>query len=134
MEEITMHHTAAAHTRGPRNAIARPGRRDARKRARRLGAVETTILGLVAVMLALTLVWQFSASYSAEIDRTAVISVSASDTLWEIARDHPLEGMTTAETVDAIRTLNDMEGASLMAGQRLVVPAPDLGEDAVAMR
>jgi len=53
---------------------------------------------------------------------TRYVTVAPGQTLWQIARavapaDDP------RDTVDRIRSLNDLDGAAVRAGQRLVVPS-----------
>jgi hypothetical protein len=112
----------------------RPRRAAARRAPRRFGTFEGTIILAVGIILAATLLWQFTSTGTEVIERTAVISVAPAETLWEIAEAHPLEGHTTAETVDAIIAANDLEGSALVAGQALVVPAPDVSDAALALR
>ncbi|MDZ4654521.1 MAG: LysM peptidoglycan-binding domain-containing protein [Coriobacteriia bacterium] len=67
-------------------------------------------------------------------DETVTIKVSEDETLWEIARAHPIVGMTTGETIGAIYELNDMTGSYIVAGQLLVVPADPAFGTAMARR
>lgn len=50
-------------------------------------------------------------------------SVRAGDTLWSIAEEHPISGLNTADTVNVITEWNDLDGACLHIGERLLVPA-----------
>ncbi|TDB39072.1 MAG: LysM peptidoglycan-binding domain-containing protein [Actinobacteria bacterium] len=59
------------------------------------------------------------------------IKVSTSETLWGIAKAHPIEGLTTAQTVAAIRSANELSDSALREGQLLRVPAES--ENAAAM-
>ena len=130
-----MQNTIAAHSTRSRSAVTRPPRRRRHRHSTRsLGRLETALILLVAVLFATTLVWQLLGTDTVAIERTAVISVAPSDTLWEIAEAHPMEGLTTAETVDAIVAINEMDTSSLVAGQALLVPAPNSSEAAVAVR
>ena len=51
-----------------------------------------------------------------------VVMVGEGDTVWEIAEDHPVEGVTTQELVTWISARNGLSGEPLGLGQRLVVP------------
>ena len=129
-----MQNAVAAHPRGPRPVVAHPRRRSAHSRARRVGALEISVILLVGAVLALTLVWQISARDVRAVEDTAVISVAPSDTLWEIARAYPVDGLNTAETVRVIVAINEMDDSSLVAGQSLLVPASATSEASVALR
>ena len=54
--------------------------------------------------------------------RTETIEVVSGDSLWNIAAEHSVEGLTTQETVDFIRDANDLEVSMLSAGMELDVP------------
>ena len=56
-----------------------------------------------------------------ETERTTV-SVAPGDTLWNIAEEHGVEGLTTQQSVDLIRTWNDLEQSTLQPGMELIVP------------
>ncbi len=53
---------------------------------------------------------------------TEFISVSQGDTLWSIAAEHPIEGMTTQQCVRWISSTNDLDGCVLVPGQAIEVP------------
>ncbi|MBE0476731.1 MAG: LysM peptidoglycan-binding domain-containing protein [Coriobacteriia bacterium] len=63
---------------------------------------------------------------------TTTVRVAPSDTLWSIAKAHPLPGASTARTVAAIRAVNGMRGSDLVVGQVIEVPEP--GEASLAAR
>ena len=50
------------------------------------------------------------------------IIVSKGDSLWDIASEHSIQGLATADTVELIEEHNTLDGALLVAGQRLWVP------------
>lgn len=66
---------------------------------------------------------------SEEIPATAV-RVRESQTLWDLARVHPVDGLSTAQTVELIRSINDMEQSALTLGQVVYVPAEAQGNSA----
>lgn len=70
----------------------------------------------------------------AETGRTSAIRVVEGQTLWEIAQDVELPGLSTAEKVAEIQKLNSLDGAAVAAGMVLKIPASETYEDAVAMR
>lgn len=52
-----------------------------------------------------------------------VISVQSGDTLWDIAEEHPVSHLSTADTVALIRSWNDLSSSELSIGMDLLVPA-----------
>lgn len=52
----------------------------------------------------------------------ATVSVSENGTLWGIAEAHPVEGRSTAETVELICAENGLPDGTIHAGQVLRVP------------
>lgn len=68
------------------------------------------------------------------IPQTIAVRVAPNDTLWDLAKAHPLEGSTTAETVSVIRELNGLEGSMITAGEVLKVPADASEMTALARR
>ena len=50
------------------------------------------------------------------------VSVSPGDTLWGIAIKHPVDSLTTKETVAYIKEINNLSGTGLAAGIELRVP------------
>ena len=63
---------------------------------------------IVAVAVALTLFF---------------VLVQPGDSLWSLAEEYPIEGLSTQETSDMIRSVNHLEHGSLAAGAHLKVPA-----------
>lgn len=61
------------------------------------------------------------------------VKVKPGQTLWQLATVHPVEGLTTAQTVELIAERNDLDHGSLRAGATLLVPSGVRGA-AVAMR
>lgn len=54
-------------------------------------------------------------------DATRIVQVRPGDTLWSIAQAHPIAGLTTAQTAEAISLKNALASGNLSAGQTLVV-------------
>ena len=50
------------------------------------------------------------------------IEVKTGDSLWEIAEEHGIEGLTVQETSDVIRDRNQLESAMLHPGMEIEVP------------
>ena len=88
---------------------------------------------IVAVAIALTLFFVlatlvFSARHAAYAESVSnvtyeTVRVQSGDSLWSLAQEHPIEGLSTQETSDMIRSVNHLEHGSLDAGAYLKVPA-----------
>lgn len=70
----------------------------------------------------------FTARHAAYADSVSnvtyeTVRVHTGDSLWSLAEEHPVEGLTTQETSDMIRNVNHLERGSLDAGAVLKVPA-----------
>ncbi len=62
------------------------------------------------------------------------VKVGSSQTLWGIAQAHPIQGLTTAQTVAAIRSENGLTDSTLSEGQLLRVPGEPDASAATASR
>lgn len=88
---------------------------------------------IVAFAVALTLFFVlatsvFSARHAAYAESVSnvtyeTIRVQPGDSLWSLAEEYPIEGLSTQETSDMIRNVNHLEHGSLAAGAHLKVPA-----------
>lgn len=88
---------------------------------------------IVAVAVALTLFFVlatsvFSARHAAYAESVSnvtyeTVRVQPGDSLWSLAEEYPIEGLSTQETSDMIRSVNHLEHGSLAAGAHLKVPA-----------
>lgn len=88
---------------------------------------------IVAVAVSLTLFFVlamsiFSARHAAYAESVSnvtyeTVRVQSGDSLWSLAQEHPIEGLSTQETSDMIRSVNHLEHGSLNAGAHLKVPA-----------
>ena len=88
---------------------------------------------VVAVAVAFTLFFVlamsvFSARHAAYADSVANVTyesvrVQSGDSLWSLAQEHSIDGLSTQETSDMIRSVNHLERGSLDAGAVLKVPA-----------
>lgn len=81
----------------------------------------------VAVLSAIT-------TASPTVTHTLAIRVAPNDTLWDLAKAHPIEGSTTAQTVSIIRQINGLHGSVIAAGEVLKVPADASEMTALARR
>ena len=79
---------------------------------------------IVAVAVALTLFF-VHAAYAESVSNVTyeTIRVQHGDSLWSLAEEYPIEGLSTQETSDMIRNVNHLEHGSLAAGAHLKVPA-----------
>jgi hypothetical protein len=96
--------------------------------------VEILILVLFALALIAAAVGPALMRDRSAPTHTTTIKVGEYQTLWEIAKQHPGEGLTTPETVRAIRTLNGMTSGNIVAGQLLMVPVNATSSASVALR
>ena len=88
---------------------------------------------IVALAVALTLFFVlatsiFSARHAAYAESVSnvtyeTVRVQSGDSLWSLAQEHPIEGLSTQETSDMIRDVNHLEHGSLDAGAHLKAPA-----------
>ncbi len=88
---------------------------------------------VVAIAVAFTLFFVlattvFTARHAAYADSVAnvtyeTVRVHAGDSLWSLAEEHPVDGLSTQETSDMIRSVNHLEHGSLDVGAHLKVPA-----------
>jgi len=96
----------------------------------RLRPVEIAALALIALAL---VVAATGVTRSAGALELTPVKVGSGETLWQIARTHPVEGLTTAETVDLIAEKNRLSDGGVQAGATLMVPSAP-GDDTLAMR
>lgn len=97
------------------------------------GRVALKVPTIVAVAVALTLFFVlatsvFSARHAAYAESVSnvtyeTIRVQSGDSLWSLAEEYPIEGLSTQETSDMIRNVNHLDHGSLAAGAHLKVPA-----------
>lgn len=97
------------------------------------GRVALKVPTIVAVAVALTLFFVlatsvFSARHAAYAESVSnvtyeTIRVQSGDSLWSLAEEYPIEGLSTQETSDMIRNVNHLEHGSLAASAHLKVPA-----------
>lgn len=94
-------------------------------------ALKASTIVVLAVALTLFFVLAtsiFSARHAAYAESVSnvtyeTVRVQSGDSLWSLAQEHPIEGLSTQETSDMIRNVNHLEHGSLDAGVRLKVPA-----------
>lgn len=119
-------------TSGSRIPTARPS---GQAPGRALRPAEIVVLLAVALILAGASFLPTPADGSPARTSARAVRVEASDSLWSIARDNPVEGETTAATVRRIQNLNGLRGADrLQVGTYVLVPRIDVGATALARR
>lgn len=93
-----------------------------------IALIVIVLLGLLAAVLI--------SGRSAEVKvGTSSITVHAGESLWTIAQEHPVEGLSTAQTVQLIMHMNDLADSTIAAGRPLHVPVPaSASSDLLAMR
>lgn len=93
-------------------------------------ALKASTIVVLAVALTLFFVLAtsiFSARHAAYAESVSnvtyeTIRVQPGDSLWSLAEEYPIEGLSTQETSDMIRNVNHLEHGSLAAGAHLKVP------------
>lgn len=99
-----------------------------RRGTRRSLACCLAVAALTAVVAAVLLIAQAaarSASYDAavsSISATECVAVQPGDTLWGIAQDHAVQGLSTRQVVDLVKDWNQLDGGLVTPGMTLVVP------------
>jgi hypothetical protein len=95
---------------------------------------------MVALILITSLivfgVWLTSGDVQPKV-RSSAVRVEAGETLWTLAKAHPVEGLSTEQNTQLIARLNGMDShTQVAAGTVLRVPAAPADPDmlAVAMR
>lgn len=94
-------------------------------------ALRVSTIVALAVALAIFFVLATSifnarhAAYAESVSNVTyeTVRVQSGDSLWSLAQEHPIEGLSTQETSDMIRDVNHLEHGSLDAGAHLKVPA-----------
>lgn len=129
MSSTHSHSTAAATHRRPHRRL--PGAMTTRRRVgttehrhisgQRFAPAEAGLMLLLA--LALIACVFLSRAPQVAADRTTTVRVRTGETLWNLARSHPVTGLSTAQTVALIAELNQLEGRMLAAGTTVRVPS-----------
>ena len=120
-------------------AEARQGRADSRAtrcrthvRKRRIARAEIVALVMIAVALvAATLITRGGSAAPASSE---CIRVEPGQTLWTLAEQHPVPGLTTEQTAQVIADLNHISHRELAAGTTIRIPARLQDDLAVAWR
>jgi hypothetical protein len=65
---------------------------------------------------------------------TVRVRVTQGESIWQLARQHPAVGLSTAQTADLIAEINNLEAGSVAVGSMVSVPAQGSGNTALATR
>ncbi|MCE5191455.1 MAG: LysM peptidoglycan-binding domain-containing protein [Actinomycetia bacterium] len=114
--------TASVTTNGNSIVATRVKRSQGQPDKHVLSKTETAILALLALCVLAAAVLPALSAADAAWPAAVTIKVGEAQTLWEIAKAHPIEGLSTAQTVAAIRERNGLTESGLLAGQLLKVP------------
>ena len=85
----------------------------------------------VSLVIAISLAFVWHVSDAAQARRrqealsqadVAIVTVLPGDSLWQIAQEHPVPGLTTDELVHVIREDNCLASAELQVGMQLEIP------------
>ena len=121
--------------KGGRSGFQAPSAKSARSKCVAVASAPVALKAstVVAVAVAFTLFFVlatsvFSARHAAYAESVSnvtyeTVRVQSGDSLWSLAQEHPIEGLSTQETSDMIRSVNHLEHGSLDAGAHLKVPA-----------
>ncbi|MCE5202973.1 MAG: LysM peptidoglycan-binding domain-containing protein [Coriobacteriales bacterium] len=99
-----------------------------------LSTVEMVSVALVVVALLIVGAVQVSQRSVPVVADTVTVLVEPADTLWGLARSHPVQGLSTAGTVDLIKQMNGLDTSAIIAGQALELPADPAEASTMASR
>jgi LysM repeat protein len=89
------------------------------------GGLEVIALIVIAVLLILGAV--VTSPRSAPAPSLTALKVTAGDSLWMLAADHPVEGLTTAQVSEILMEANHLEAPLVTPGQTILVPVESPG-------
>ena len=127
--------TDPGYTRG-RGSHVRTSKRRADRRTDATPAMSRLELAIVVLLvLAVIAAAALSGTRGKTPSASSVrIRVESGATLWTLAEQYPISGLTTEQTVDAIRSANGLDSSVLSAGMSLLVPAARPRARALASR
>jgi len=116
-------YAAASNRRNSRRRGDRAaGRARCVRTSRRAAWYEWLALAFVVLLLTYAVVVWAQPHDGLVHERAAAVHVANGDTLWSLARAHPVPGLSTAQTVDLIRAINGRTDAAIQAGEVLLIP------------
>lgn len=99
------------------------GERRVRMELTRRGKAVIAIAALLVAALFVAVVSPLHSASSSEAPQQVEIrQVQSGDTLWQFAEEITPPGGDVQDSVDRLEELNDMDSATIYAGQRLVLP------------
>lgn len=113
----------------PRDLAALRAARRAREAARSRHLLAAAALATLGVCVVLASAFLANSALARERERafasveTSLVMVHNSDTLWDLAQGHPVEGQSTRAVITWIRERNALESSTIHVGQQLIVPA-----------
>ena len=111
----------AAHSSHHALAEARAARRVRTARARNVARAEILALALIALALVAGAV--ISAGRLGPATSSERVKVERGQSLWQLAADHPVSGLSTCQTAELIAGMNGLDGGSVRVGSTIEVPA-----------
>ncbi|MDR3687535.1 MAG: LysM peptidoglycan-binding domain-containing protein [Coriobacteriia bacterium] len=114
------------------NTDTRAARHAGRKHARAVAWAEIVALVLIAVALIMATV--LTARHSSRAVASERMRVESGQTLWALAAQHPVAGLTTEQTAGLIASLNHISDGRVASGTTIYVPAQHTANLAVACR
>ncbi len=122
-------------SRGSRTITRDQGKRSLHTRdaVRTVTPVEALILAVCVIAVTAAFARGTTVLPAHELPTTN-IKVHVTQTLWDIASAHPIDGLTTPQTVDRIKQINGLTSSQLHIGQELAVPCDAGSSAAVAAR
>lgn len=124
-------HTHSRSTRRPRTVR----RTQTAKSRRKTGLTVVEMILLVLCLLAV--VGAFLASAGPALPtgiESRAVRVETGQTLWDLAQTHRVDGLSTADTVELIRSMNALSDSRIAADTLVLVPTDPGMQTALAVR
>ncbi len=106
-------------------------RRPVRRRRRVFGPAVWAV-ALAVVLAGIGALPTIASGRAPALQGSEVVRVATSQSLWSIARAHPVAGASTAEVVARIQRMNHLRVAEIQPGTALQVPWTFEGDDSFA--
>lgn len=87
----------------------------------------------ILVVAALVMIAAASGSSTGTPSVTRTVVISSGETLWALASENRVDGLSIEQTVDLIVRMNALEDSDISVGQRIMLPA-STDASALAMR
>lgn len=115
-----------------RSSVTRPAQQSHVEPARHLTLAQNVVIGVAAlacivaglfVMARVDSSNQGALAQATQSVEMSQVVVMPGESLWSIAQEHGVDGLTTQQTVDLILSSNALTSSTLGVGQSLLVPA-----------